>query len=129
MNKDKKLNTFLRMVETAVDRDRVSSHLMPPDDNDPDSLVSGYQPYFRKFGIKVPKWYQEVYEKAGAPMSDKYISASLYFYYIYPTLVNLNLAYAYVDKNFYGRLFPDIAQPKTTLSRISGKFVTPPVQK
>lgn len=110
-----------RGLEIAMDNIRMEEQLLPPGFS-LDGLPSGNQPYFKKYGFKVSEAFAAVYEKANGISSDRYIPASLYFYYISPFLLNMNLTLSYVDKNNYPRLFPNVKQPETLFHNINRKF-------
>ena len=107
-----------------MDNIRIEDHLLPPGES-LEGLPDRNSDYFRQYGFKVSEVFSTLYEKAGCVPSDKYIPASLYFYYISPYLLNMNLTMAYVDKNSYWRLFPDIRQPETILHNMNGRFYMP----
>lgn len=108
-----------------MDNIRMEEQLLP-DNFDTTSLPSENVNYFKQYGFKVSKAFSEIYKRANGIESEKYIPASLYFYYINPYLVNMNLSMAYVDKNMYSRLFPDVKQPKVEFHNMNGRFFTPP---
>ncbi len=110
-----------RGLEIAMDNIRMEEQLLPPGYSI-EGLPSKNQPYFKQFGFKVSAAFSAIYEKANGIASDKYIPASLYFYYISPYLMNMNMTMAYVDKNNYCRLFPDVKQPETICHNINGRF-------
>lgn len=111
-------------LEIAMDNIRIEEQLLPPGESLA-GLPDRNSDYFRKYGFKVSGVFSSLYEKAGCVPSEKYIPASLYFYYISPYLLNMNLTMAYVDKNAYWRLFPDVRQPETILHNINGRFHAP----
>lgn len=113
-----------RGLEIAMDNIRIEEQLLPPGKNLQD-MPSGNSDYFKMYGFKVSEVFSALYEKAGCPPSNKYIPASLYFYYISPYLMNMNLTMAYVDKNSYWRNFHNVRQPKTILHNINGKYFIP----
>lgn len=113
-----------RGMEIEMDNLRIEQHLLPDGESISD-LPSKNLEYFKKYGFKVSEIFSALYEKAGGIKSDKYIPASLYMYYINPYLVNLNLSMAYVDKNAYCKLFPDVKQPETIIHNINSKFISP----
>jgi hypothetical protein len=113
-----------RGLEIAMDNIRMEEQLLP---EGYDSLGLPYEPleYFKQYGFKVSSAFPALYVQYNGIVSDKYIPASLYFYYINPFLVNMNLSMAYVDKNMYCRHFPDVQQPHTILHNISERFYLP----
>ena len=119
---DKEMKRLFRGMEIEMDNLRIEQHLLPIG-NSLQGFPSGNLDYFKRFGFKISAIFSELYKKAGCPESDKYIPASLYFYYINPYLLNLNLSMAYADKNAYSNLFPNVKQPQTILKNINGKFI------
>lgn len=112
-----------RGLEIAMDNIRLEEQLIPEGESIKD-MPCGNTAYFKKYGFKVSEVFNAIYSKANGIVSDKYIPASLYFYYISPYLMNMNLTMAYVDKNAYEVHFPDAKQPETILKNINGSFVT-----
>ena len=108
-------------LEIAMDNIRIEEQLLPPGET-LSGLPSGKQPFFKRFGFKVSEVFSALYEKAGCPKDERYIPASLYFYYISPFLMNMNMTMAYVDKNSYGKIFPNIMQPTTIFHNINSRF-------
>ncbi len=114
-------NIRFRGYEIAVDNSRMEEILLPEGDSG-DNLPSGNQPYFKQYGFRVPRKFAALYEKYNGINSDKYISTSLYYYYINPLLMNMNMVMAYIDKNNYERLFHDVNMPETIVHNIDGKY-------
>lgn len=112
-----------RGLEITMENIRMEEQLLP---EGYDASDLPYKPldYFKQYGFKVSSAFPEIYKRCNGKESDKYIPASLYFYYISPYLVNMNLSMAYVDKNMYFRHFPDVRQPKTIFHNMSGRFYT-----
>lgn len=110
-----------RGLEIAMDNIRMEEQLLPEGYNAEDLP---YKPldYFKQYGFKVSSAFPEIYRRSNGIVSDKYIPASIYFYYISPYLVNMNLSMAYVDKNMYFRHFPNVKQPNTIYHNMSGRF-------
>lgn len=117
-----------RGLEIAMDNIRMEELLLPVGYKGED-LPYDYQPYFKKYGFKVSKAFSELYFRANGIRSEKYIPASLYFYYINPYLVNMNLSMAYVDKNAYAMHYPSVKQPRTYFHNMSGRFYTEYMQE
>ena len=118
----------LRGLEITMENIRMEEQLLP---EGYDASELPYKPldYFKQYGFKVSSAFPEIYKRCNGIVSDKYIPASLYFYYISPYLVNMNLSMAYVDKNMYFRHFPDVRQPKTIFHNMSGRFYTAEIQE
>lgn len=117
-----------RGLEITMENIRMEEQLLP---EGYDASELPYKPldYFKQYGFKVSSAFPEIYKRCNGIVSDKYIPASLYFYYISPYLVNMNLSMAYVDKNMYFRHFPDVRQPKTIFHNMSGRFYTTEMQE
>lgn len=117
-----------RGLEITMENIRMEEQLLP---EGYDASELPYKPldYFKQYGFKVSSAFPEIYKRCNGIVSDKYIPASLYFYYISPYLVNMNLSMAYVDKNMYFRHFPDVRQPKTIFHNMSGRFYTAEIQE
>lgn len=112
-----------RGLEIAMENIRMEEQLLPEGYNAEDLPYKPLQ-YFKQYGFKVSSAFPEIYYRCNGIKDDRYIPASLYFYYISPYLVNMNLSMAYVDKNMYFRHFPDVRQPKTIFHNMSGRFYT-----
>ncbi|MBO7635470.1 MAG: hypothetical protein J6S89_02720 [Paludibacteraceae bacterium] len=76
--------------------------------------------YFKQFGYKVPNYVKELYYRYNGIASDKYISTELYLFHIFPYLVSRQMMFAYIDKNNYEMIFPDVPQPKIILRNQNG---------
>lgn len=76
--------------------------------------------YFKKYGYKVPNYVKDMYYRYNGIMSDKYISSELYLFHIFPYLVSRQMMFAYIDKNNYEMLFPDVPQPKVIVRNQNG---------
>lgn len=112
-----------RGLEIAMDNIRMEEQLLPKGYTGEDLPYKPLE-YFKQYGFKVSSAFPEIYRRCNNIVSNKYIPASLYFYYISPYLVNMNLSMAYVDKNMYFRHFPSVQQPITILHNMSGRFYT-----
>ena len=112
-----------RGLEITMENIRMEEQLLPEGYKGEDLPYKPLE-YFKQYGFKVSSAFPEIYRRCNGIESDKYIPASLYFYYISPYLVNMNLSMAYVDKNMYSRHFPDVHQPKTIFHNMSGRFYT-----
>lgn len=76
--------------------------------------------YFKKYGYKVPNYVKDMYYRYNGIMSDKYISSELYLFHIFPYLVSRQMMFAYIDKNNYEMVFPDVPQPKVIVRNQNG---------
>ena len=118
---DKKYQQLFRAAEIRVDENHLNRMLVPSG-YDVDCLNHKKVEYFSKYGFKVYGMYSDIYEKYNGIASEKYIPASLYYYYVMPFLCNLNFMEAYVDKNMYSILFPEVKQPQTIIKCINGRY-------
>ncbi len=122
---NKELQLF-RSAEIRCDLEHFYSSLCPPEmREEAEALLSRKVPYFKQYGFKVPLAFSEFFSKYNGIRSEKYVSPVLYYVYIIPFLTDLNIAKAYADKNMYGRLFPNVKQPKPLLHNIRGRFYLP----
>ena len=78
--------------------------------------------YFKQFGYKVPNYVKDLYFKYNGIASDKYISSELYLFHIFPYLVSRQMMFAYIDKNNYEMIFPEIAQPRVIVRNQNGYY-------
>lgn len=108
-------------LEIAMDNIRMEEQLLP-EGFDSSQLPFNNLEYFKQYGFKVSAAFPYIYKQYNGIISDKWIPASLYFYYINPYLVNMNLSMAYVDKNMYSIHFPNIKQPTTIFHNMNGHF-------
>ncbi len=76
--------------------------------------------YFKKYGYKVPNYVKDLYYRYNGIVSDKYISSELYLFHIFPYLVSRQMMFAYIDKNNYEMIFPNVAQPKVIIRNQNG---------
>ena len=116
--------SIFRGYEIEADNIRMKEHLLYPG-VDINSLDYSPVAYFKQYGFKVPRAISQLYARYNGIESDKYIPESLYFYYITPYLVNLNLSLSYVDKNMYYLLYPLVKQPETILHCAGSRFYLP----
>lgn len=110
-----------RGLEIVMDNIRLEEQLIPTG-FDLASIEDKPLDFFKKYGFNVSSLFSELYYRYNGIKSDKYIPASLYFYYINPYLVNMNMSLAYVDKNIYSTLFPDVKQPSTIVKNINHRY-------
>ncbi len=115
---------FFRGIEVACENERILTHLVP-EGADEMALPRGKAPYFKKYGFKVPNSLSPLYALYNGIESEKYISATLYLYYILPYLDDLNMKQAYSDKNMYGVYFKGVNMPVPVLHNMNGLFYSP----
>lgn len=81
------------------------------------------QDYYKEnWGNRINICYHEYYYSMAGIFSEKYIPDTLSFSMIDPYLNNHKMVAAYVDKNSYRRLFPEVKQPDLILSNINGYY-------
>lgn len=91
-----------------------------PDEFDIENRDNSKNAYFKQYGYRVPNYVKELYYEYNGIESDKYISSELYLFHIFPYLVSRQMMFAYIDKNNYEMLFPDVAQPKVIVRNQNG---------
>lgn len=79
-------------------------------------------PYFEERGFKVSMMFDDYFSRLNGISSDRYLSMDLYYFYIIPALNRHDFKDAYLDKNIYSVLFPNIKQPQTVFKNINGHF-------
>lgn len=79
-------------------------------------------PYFDRRGFYVSMMNAAFYSAVNGIVSDRYLSADLYFLYIVPCLNRMEFRKAYCDKSFYPVLFRGVRQPETVVRFASGRF-------
>ena len=90
-----------------------------------DSIKVHTVEYFKKYGYKYSSLTSELYYRYNGIKSEKYIPASLYYYYIVPYLMKMDFVHAYDDKCIYSRLFPNMKQPKSIMKNMNGRLFVP----
>lgn len=78
--------------------------------------------YFKKYGFRYSSLVSELYYMYNGIRSDKYIPASLYYYYIAPYLIKMDFVHAFDDKCIYSKLFPNMKQPSTVMKNMNGRL-------
>lgn len=79
-------------------------------------------PYFAKRGFKVSMMYNDYFSRWSKIVSDQYVSADLYYFYIVPCLNKWDYCSAYTDKNLFSILLKDVRQPRTLIKCRNGLF-------
>ena len=96
-----------------------------PEEFDIHSIETHSVDYFKKYGFRYSSLASELYYRYNGIKSEKYIPASLYYYYIVPFLIKTEFLHAYDDKCIYSKLFPNMKQPKALLKNMNGRFYIP----
>lgn len=79
-------------------------------------------PYFEQRGFKVSMMFADYYSRLSGVQSDRYISMDVYYFFVLPSLNRFDFLNAYLDKNIYNELFPNVRQPATVIKNINGHF-------
>lgn len=79
-------------------------------------------PFWRKYGLQPHKAWYDLYCFKDTAYDPRYIPEDLYWKKIYPALNQTRFRHAYTDKCFYGRLFPDLKQPRTIIKNSNHCF-------
>ena len=81
--------------------------------------------YHAARGFGVSMMYDDYYSRLNGIPSDRYVSMDLYYFHIVPCLNRRAMQLAYADKNAYGELFRDEAQPETVVRNRNGFYQNP----
>lgn len=79
-------------------------------------------PYYEERGFKVSMMFADYFSRLNGIHSDRYLSMDLYYFYVIPALNRHDFKDAYLDKNIYSLLFPDVKQPVTVVKNMHGHF-------
>ena len=93
-----------------------------PDGFDISTLNSRPVEYFKKYGYRISAISSELYGRYNGCFSEKYVSPSLYYFYIVPYLTRMDFIFAYDDKCIYSKLWPNMRQPKTIIKNMAGHY-------
>lgn len=97
------------------------SHVMPAD-FDYKAHKKELSPYYEQHGFKVSMMFDDYFSRLNGIHSDRYLSMDVYYFYVIPSLNRHDFKDAYLDKNIYSTLFPDVHQPLTVVKNIHGHF-------
>lgn len=78
--------------------------------------------YLKHLGQKIDTSYHAYYYSRNNIFSPKYVPSSIYKARIVGRLNDMRIKDAYIDKNQYERLFPEINHPKTILKCVNGYY-------
>ena len=78
--------------------------------------------YFAERGFKVSMMFADYFSRLNGIDSDRYLSMDLYYFYVIPALNRYDFKDAYLDKNIYSMLFPDVKQPVSVVKNMHGLF-------
>ena len=105
---DRDINSILKSTSLVLDLNHPS--------------VNEAKNYWRKYNIKLnPKWHTFC-AFLNNKYSSKYIPEDIFFNYIIPSLNNIDLARAYVDKNSYDVFMKGVRMPRTVLRCMHGNL-------
>ena len=79
-------------------------------------------PYFEQRGFKVSMMFADYFSRLNGIDSDRYLSMDVYYFYVIPALNRHDFKDAYLDKNIYSELFPNVRQPLSIVKNIHGHF-------
>ena len=78
--------------------------------------------YYQDRGFKVSMMFDDYFSHFNGIHSDRYLSMDLYYFYVIPALNRYDFINAYLDKNFYSVLFPEVCQPVAVVKNIHGHY-------
>lgn len=79
-------------------------------------------PFYEQCGFKVSMMFDDYFSRLNGIHSDRYLSMDVYYFYVIPALNRHDFKDAYLDKNIYDVLFPDVRQPMTVVKNIHGHY-------
>ena len=79
-------------------------------------------PYFELRDFKVSMMFADYFSSLNGIKSDRYLSMDVYYFYVIPALNRHDFKDAYLDKNIYSLLYPDVKQPLTIVKNMHGLF-------
>lgn len=79
-------------------------------------------PYYEQRGFKVSMMFADFFSQVNGIHSDRYLSMDVYYFFVVPALNRYGFINAYLDKNIYTELFPNVKQPETIVKNIHGHF-------
>ena len=79
-------------------------------------------PYFEERGFKVSMMFDDYFSRLNGIHSDRYLSMDVYYFYVIPALNRHDFKDAYLDKNIYSELFPQVQQPVAIVKNIHGHY-------
>lgn len=88
--------------------------------NEQEKEIQNY--YLKHLGRKVDTIYHRYFYNRNGIFSPKYIPTSLYKSAIIPRLNDMRMMAAYVDKNQFSKLFPQINHPQAIVNVINGYY-------
>jgi hypothetical protein len=78
--------------------------------------------YYESRGFKVSMMFDDYFSTLNGIHSDRYLSMDVYYFFVIPSLNRHDFKDAYLDKNIYSDLFPNVRQPHAVVKNIHGHF-------
>ena len=97
------------------------THVMAPDFNYK-AHKKELSPYYGQRGFKVSMMFADFFSRINGIFSDRYLSMDVYYFFVVPALNRYDFINAYLDKNIYTELFPDVRQPECVIKNMHGHF-------
>lgn len=97
------------------------SHVMPPE-FDYKAHKKELSPYYEERGFKVSMMFADYFSQLNGIHSDRYLSMDLYYFFVIPALNRHDFKDAYLDKNIYSTLFPNVRQPLAVVKNMNGCY-------
>ena len=97
------------------------SHVMPAD-FDYKARKKELSPFYGERGFKVSMMFADYYSRLNGIFSDRYLPMDVYYFYVIPSLNRYDFKDAYLDKNVYSVLFPDVKQPLAVVKNMNGLY-------
>jgi len=79
-------------------------------------------PYYADRGFKVSMMFADYFSRLNGIESDRYLSMDVYYFFVIPALNRYDFINAYLDKNIYSELFPNVRQPLTIVKNMHGHY-------
>ena len=78
--------------------------------------------YFESRGFKVSMMFDDYFSHLNGIHSDRYLSMDVYYFFVIPALNRPDFKDAYLDKNIYSELFPQVKQPRAIVKNMHGLY-------
>ena len=78
--------------------------------------------YFESRGFKVSMMFDDYFSHLNGIHSDRYLSMDVYYFFVIPALNRPDFKDAYLDKNIYSELFPQVKQPRAVIKNMHGVY-------
>ena len=97
------------------------SHVMA-EDFDYKAHKKELSPYYESRGFKVSMMFDDYFSRLNGIHSDRYLSMDVYYFFVIPALNRYDFKDAYLDKNIYSELFPQVKQPRAIVKNMHGLY-------